>query len=108
MASDERLSPFLRCKGKSFAAHLGTTLIPVTSAVPTPFDGGPYGMMHTFRIDGSRLTAEQALSLACWIAQETHGTLSQLVQDVQSGKCHLPDDDRFEVVLLEEGAPFWG
>lgn len=108
MKSSERLLPFLRCKSKKFALNLGTTLIPITSSVPKPIDAGEYGVLSTFTIDGSKLTAEQSLALACWICQETHGSLSQLLQDVQSGKCLLPQDDRFEVVWLEDGVQFWG
>ncbi len=67
MMSSERLRAFLRCKSEKLALHLGTTLIPITSSVPKPFDAGEYGVLSTFRIDGLKLTAEQSLVLACWI-----------------------------------------
>jgi hypothetical protein len=108
MKPSEKLQPFLRCKNPEFALHLGATLIPITSPVPASFDGEEYGILSTFTIDGSKLTADQTLALACWIAQDTQGSMSELLQDIQSGKCLLPEGDQYEVVWREDGAQFWG
>ena len=108
MKQHDNLQPFLRCTGKQFVARLGTALIPITSAVPEEFDAKEYGILYTYTVNGAKLTAVQAFSLAGWIAEETGGELGQLLLDIQAGKCRLPQGDRFEVVWLDEEARFWG
>jgi hypothetical protein len=108
MAREKSLRPFLRCKSRSFIDHLGPALIPIVSPDPEPFDAGKYGTLSTYAVDGSRLSADQALSLAKWISDDTGGHMGTMLQDIQDGKCLLPDDGRFELVWLDEGAKFWG
>jgi hypothetical protein len=108
MRQNKRSQPFLRCTSECYLAHLGTSQIPIISAVPEPFDAEQYGMLSIYTIDGSKLSADQALALVSWISEDTGGSLLELLQDLQSGKCHLPDNEFYEVVWLDDGAQFWG
>ena len=105
------LQPFLQMvgkRGREFAARTGSTLIPIVTAEPELFDCEEYGIRPLFIIDGSRLSAQQALSLAEWIAEDTDGDLFELLSDVQQGKCRLQDDERYETVMIDPAADAWG
>lgn len=105
------LQPFLRVLGncgREFATRVGSSLIPIVSPDPEPFDCDEYGIRLTFIIDGTRLSAQQALSLAEWIAEDTDGDLFRLLSDVQHSKCHLQDDKRYETVMIDPTAGAWG
>jgi hypothetical protein len=108
MTPPNSLRPFLRCGIITFVEHLGSALSPIVSPTPQPFDGGKYGTLYTYTIDGSRLSADQALSLAKWISLDTGGPIGKLLEDIQDGECRISDDGRFELVWLDEGAKFWG
>ena len=105
------LQPFLRLlgrRGREFASRTGSTLIPVVSAEPELLDCGEYGVRSTFIIDGSRLSAQQALSLAMWIAEDTDSDTFELLSDVQHSICRLADCDRYEGVMIDPAENAWG
>jgi hypothetical protein len=90
MARQNSLRPFLRCTSRSFIDHLGPALIPIASPDPEPFDAGKYGILSTYAVDGSRLSAEHALSLAKWIADDTGGAMGTSFRIYKLGSACCP------------------
>jgi hypothetical protein len=96
----------LRKTGEECRKIVGTDLIPVQEVEPEEMDGGTYGPLLIYLIDGSRLDADMVIKLAQWIVRDSPQNVAQVIEDIQVGKACIKANSDIEPLLLDNTA--WG